>query len=150
MRAKFRPFALACVVFAGACTNNLGPERLAALDAANLAKLQRAIPPQPPQPPEPTMSVGDKTVSVREWNVATAAVRNVASFEMSCPPAQLEFIILSGIRNLQNGVGPGFNPWTTATQLGVTGCGQRRVYTEFDFKWTSGGPASTGGVPGNP
>ena len=42
-------------------------------------------------------------------------------------------------------------PWTTPTQLGVTGCGQRRVYTRVDNKWVSGSSAATNGTPaGNP
>jgi hypothetical protein len=136
--------ALVCVAFAGGCY----PPQQDYDDAIrrvrlNEAKLAAAL---PPQRQEETMRVGDKTVRASEWKAVTATVRNVASFEMSCPADQLQFVILTSTP----WSGVTLPPWTTPTQLGVTGCGQRRAYTSFNGKWASGGPTATDGTTGNP
>jgi hypothetical protein len=90
-----------------------------------------------------TTRVGNATVSVSEWQTMTSAVRNVASFEMSCPQDQLQLVILASTQSSL----PTGQKWDSPTQIGVTGCRQRRAYTRFNDKWASGGAAPTDGAP---
>jgi hypothetical protein len=131
--------ALACITLAGACQENLDLQ--ARKQMARTVALAAAA--NPTHAPVPTMRVGDETVTVANWNSATAAVSKVASFEMSCPPDQLQFTLLKSAPYATNR----WPPWGAPTQLGVTGCAQRRVYTRFDggtvWSWASSAPAST-------
>jgi hypothetical protein len=93
-----------------------------------------------------TMTVGNVTVSVAWWKAMDAAVRNVASFEMSCAQDKLQLVMLAS-EHLR---GPLDQVYDSPTQVGVTGCGQRRAYTRFGDRWTSGGPATTGAPAASP
>lgn len=140
-RSVHLAFALACACFAGACNRPYdtaeGRDRyLHAQIVADCVRFHDGCHVE-------TTRVGNATVSVPEWQKMTSAVRNVASFEMSCPQDQLQLVILASSQSSL----PTGQTWDSPTQVGVTGCRQRRAYTRFDDKWASGGAAPTDGAP---
>ena len=79
------------------------------------------------KPSQPPLVVDGYTLNPDPWNQDRQTIVQRASFDLNCDPQSLE------VRVLAAGGGQVFDDW--ATQVGVSGCGQRGVYVRTQSGW---------------
>jgi hypothetical protein len=76
----------------------------------------------------PPIMVGDHPMAAEFWTPAERDIRQRASFELACPPEQLQIIpVITSEWGLDH--------QQIATQIGVAGCGHRLVYVQTQSGW---------------
>ena len=74
----------------------------------------------------PSVLVDGYSLNQRYWEEMSLRLRSRAAFDMECPPEELAFQVLAARTQVTR-------PY--ATQVGVIGCGQRRVYVYAEGTW---------------
>ncbi|MHB8416467.1 MAG: hypothetical protein ACYDCL_00215 [Myxococcales bacterium] len=86
----------------------------------------------------PSVVVSGRMMDRNDWADVSRDVMRVASFELQCPPAQLEVTVLMAT-SMKTAFG---RPLDYASQVGVSGCGRQRVYTRSADRWIAGTSAA--------
>lgn len=87
--------------------------------------------------PGPRFVVNGFAVDEGKWNADRMKVLTQASHELDCPEASLSPILLAAKETYLGGDAT----VNVATQVGVSGCGRKAVYTRSEAGWIANDPA---------